>query len=206
MKKIYFLFLLQSLILNLPSSFGQAGTWTWISGDSTINSPGVYGTQGVPNPSNVPPALYEPCEWTDLNGNFWMYGGLDENIGISVHNDLWEYDPVANMWTWMTGTKAANDTGNFGIQGVDSASNRPPSLAWGTSSWVDLKGNLWMFGGCINNSSSYVQSNLWKYDIAANEWTWVNGPGLIINMGIYGTQGVPDAANYPPGRCGCAAA
>src|SRR3990170_5264762 len=55
-------------------AFSQTpGEWTWMHGDNTPNSPGVFGTQSVPNPANNPPALYEPCEWKDNNGNFWLF-------------------------------------------------------------------------------------------------------------------------------------
>src|SRR5690242_16901790 len=81
------------------------GEWMWIHGSNTINSTGNFGTQGVPSPTNEPPALYEPCEWTDLTGKFWLYGGE----GSAGGNDLWRYDPATNEWTWMTGTNAFSD-------------------------------------------------------------------------------------------------
>src|SRR2546426_9227943 len=113
-KKIFVLF--YSLFL-FTDSFSQPGQWVWIHGVNTFNSPGNFGIQGIPSSSNEPPAIYEPCEWTDLSGNFWFYGGLDDNAGIRIHNDLWKYDPVTNDWTWMTGTHAYNDHGNYGVQG-----------------------------------------------------------------------------------------
>ncbi len=35
--------------------------WTWISGSSSVNQPGVYGTQGTATPSNVPGARTRFC-------------------------------------------------------------------------------------------------------------------------------------------------
>src|SRR5690348_11245450 len=91
----------------------QAGDWTWIHGSSSSGSAGNYGTQGLSSPTNEPPAFYEACEWTDLNGNFWLFGG-----GYATYNDLWKYDPVSNEWTWMKGTHTTSDPGNYGVQGV----------------------------------------------------------------------------------------
>jgi len=163
----------------------------WIHGSNTINSTGNFGTQGVPSATNEPPALYEPCEWTDLTGKFWLYGGE----GSAGGNDLWCYDPATDEWTWMRGTNSGNDPGNYGTMGVASPTNQPPSKGGGISSWVDLNNNLWMFGG-RGPAGNY--SDLWKYDITSNEWTWmkdtINGPG------IYGTQGISNPANYPPAR------
>ena len=58
----------------------QQGQWTWMNGDSTANSLGVYGIQGSYSANNTPPALYEACEWTDKQGNFWLFGGQDSTI------------------------------------------------------------------------------------------------------------------------------
>src|SRR5438045_3105947 len=80
-KRIYLLFF---LFFILHSAFGQGGTWTWISGDSAVNSPGVYGTQGIPSVNNHPPGLYEAAEWKDKQGNFWIYGGM---IGLTLCSD-----------------------------------------------------------------------------------------------------------------------
>ncbi|MBL0052493.1 MAG: hypothetical protein IPP29_13785 [Bacteroidetes bacterium] len=40
------------------------------SGSSNANAAGVYGAQGVLSVNNHPPAVYEPCEWKDKQGNF----------------------------------------------------------------------------------------------------------------------------------------
>jgi len=80
---------------------GSAQTWTWMKGDSTLITNGQYGTKGVAAPSNKPPGLYEPCEWRDLNGNFWMFSGAGY---AAWFNALWRYDAVTNEWTWVNGS------------------------------------------------------------------------------------------------------
>jgi len=194
-KFLLLLFLLiQCSLFVIHSVSAQSGQWVWIHGSSTVNSSGSLGTQGVPSPTNDPPGLYEPCEWTDNSGNFWLYGG--SGLGGSSHNDLWRYEPATNEWTWMTGTNNPGDAGNYGVQGVAAASNRPPGLALGVVTWVDPDGNLWMFGG--NNSGGY--SDMWKYDPQTNLWTWMKGPGVTGQGGVYGTLKVPDSANNPGNR------
>src|SRR3989442_96957 len=115
MKKNYFyppqLFRTALLIFSLPffitffySDFCYSqtpGQWTWMHGDSTTMRPGVFGTQGVASPSNDPPSVYEACEWTDKQGNFWIYGG--QPGAVSFYDDLWKYDPGINEWTWING-------------------------------------------------------------------------------------------------------
>ena len=57
------------------SAFSQGGTWTWMKGSNLVNSPGNYGTQGIPGSANNPPARYQAAYWTDFNGDFWLFGG-----------------------------------------------------------------------------------------------------------------------------------
>ncbi|HKR04970.1 MAG TPA: T9SS type A sorting domain-containing protein [Bacteroidia bacterium] len=206
--RIFSLPILMFLFINYCS--GQQGEWVWIHGDAFNNS-GNFGTQGVPASTNNPPPLYEPCEWTDLNGNFWLYGGLRAGAGCNgfcVYNDLWKYDPLTNEWTWMKGTGIPNDTtGDYGVQGVPAITNQPPCRSWGAQSWVDLSGNLWMFGGEDNNTiAPYGFSDLWKYDIAANMWTWMKGPNIPGQFAVYGVMGVPNILNNPPSSVENAAA
>jgi hypothetical protein len=178
------------------------GEWVWLHGDSISNNPGNFGIQGVPSATNYPPSLYEACEWTDNSGNFWLWGGLHPTP-YSVYSDLWKYNPLTNEWTWIKGPGTANPIGNYGVQGVPSTTNYPPCSSYGVNSWVDLNGNLWMFGG--GGFAPGIYSDLWKYDIGTNEWTWMKGPGLLTQPGVYGTIGIPDPFNNPPPRSETAA-
>jgi PKD repeat protein len=192
---IFFLFL---LFAHAPVS-AQTGQWQWIKGSAHHNATPHYGIKGIPDPLNEPGGLYEAVEWTDLNGNFWIYGGLRNS---NVYNDLWKYDPLSNEWTWMSGTAVINDMGNYGVKGVPSPGNRPPCMGYGAAAWTDLAGDLWMFGG-YNLS---IRCDLWKYHIATNEWTWMKGSGIYNDTGIAGIRTVPDTGNYPGSRAECNAA
>jgi hypothetical protein len=188
--KILALFVLFAIVI--PDVNGQAGQWTWIHGSSAPNPNASWGVQGVPNPSNVPPALYEACEWTGLDGSFWLYGGVG-NPG--TYAALWKYNPATNIWTWMKGPNTVNDTGYFGVRGQANSFNHPPSLGWGAPTWVDNDGNLWIYGGAIGGGTSY--SALWKYEISTNQWTWMQGPNTVMQPEVYGIQGIPDSLNSP---------
>ena len=183
-----------------PVLFSQPGEWIWLHGNNFSGSTGNFGVQGVSAPSNMPPATYESCEWTDQNGNFWLFGGLTSSY--TSYGDLWKYNSSINEWVWMRGTGSLGDPGNYGTMGVSSPINRPPARAWGIASWVDNLGNLWLFGG--NGGGAYA--DLWKYDIGTNEWTWMKGPAGNGGAGVYGTQGIPDPANNPSGRFECVTA
>lgn len=180
-------------LLNV-NSFAQLGEWTWMSGDNFIQSLGNYGVQGVPSTSNFPPAVYEPCDWQDQQGNFWVFGGFSSIINSDMA-DLWKYNPSTNEWTWMKGIGAISngiDSGYYGTMGIASPLNRPSGRGWGTPSWSDNNGNLWLYGGPFNCA------DLWKYNIATNEWTWMQGnPWNYAQQANYGTFQVPSLTNTP---------
>ncbi len=189
MKKNTLLLILNFAFCIVHSGFAQSGMWTWVKG----NSPAFFGTKRVSSPLNNPVEVYEGCEWTDLNGDFWIFGS-----SWAETNTLWKYNSVLNEWTWMNGSQAANDPGNYGVMGVPSPLNQPRGRGFGCLSWVDQNNNLWMFGGSTNPSTNNM--DLWKYDTNTNEWTWMNGSQALYVAPVYGTMGVPDPANFPGGR------
>ncbi len=195
-----FLFCLLFIFAN-ASLTAQSNQWVWLKGSNTPNSLGNYGTQGIASPSNAPPARYEPSEWTDNQGNFWMYGGY-ENVNMSNYSDLWKYNPTTNMWTWMNGPNTSNNAPVYGTQGIPSPLNNPGPRKYAAASWTDASGNLWLFGGFSPFSS--MMNDLWKYDIASNQWTWMKGPSSPA-AGVYGTMGIETATNNPNYRSECSA-
>ncbi len=193
MKKSKNLFLsIIFLVLVFSSVSAQPpGQWMWIKGTNTSLSPGSFGTIGVASPANFPPGTYEGCEWSDLNGNFWLFPG-------DTYASLWKYDPVTNQWTWMKGPSTTGAPGVYGTQGIPAPANYPPYRSRTAGTWTDLLGNLWLFGGGDRN-------DLWKYDISTNQWTWMKGAQTTAQLGVYGAVGVPNIANTPPSRYECAA-
>lgn len=196
MKKLVTLILFTAFY-SLSTIQGQpVGQWTWMNGSSAANALPVFGTQGVFAPGNSPPAAYEACEWTDQQGNFWLYGGDDNSL--IPWGDLWEFKATINLWAWIQGPGVQNSLPVFGTQGVPAPGNTPGAKSWGVATWTDNNGNLWMFGGRDNNNGTY--SDLWEYNIATNEWTWMKGPGVVGISGTYGTMGIGNPANNPGAR------
>jgi len=170
-------------------AFSQGGEWTWISGSNIQGNPGVYGTQGIPSVSNHPPGAYEYIDWKDLQGNFWLYGGAYPSL-----NDLWKYNPVTNEWTWVKGSQLPGQAPVYGTLGVPDPANTPGERGFGSVTWVDTTGNLWLFGG------NFTNNDLWKYDISTNEWTWINGSNTTNAPGVHGTLGISSPLNVPGAR------
>ena len=172
----------------------QSGTWTWMHGSTTSGGSGNYGTQGVAAATNEPPARYQAAYWTDLDGNFWVFGGVGTSSNM---NDLWKWDISNSTWTWMHGPQlGTNIAGNYGTQGVSSPLNIPPARGFGANCWTGTDGHLYLFGGFMTAGSG---NDLWRYEINTNEWTWIDGAGGST-LAVYGTKGVANANNDPGAR------
>ncbi len=51
-------------------------SWTWISGNNTINQNGIYGIQGISSSNNIPGSRDNSISWIDsLNNNLFLFGG-----------------------------------------------------------------------------------------------------------------------------------
>lgn len=180
-------------------SQAQTGLWTWVHGDSINTNPAHFSYRGIPDSSNVPPGMYAPVFWTDMNGNFWLYGG--KNISGYYYSDMWMFDPDTRMWTWMQGDSGlVNQFPRFGLKGVASAANSPGCRGLGSPAWTDTSGNLWMYSGYTKKRTGSPQfwhlSDLWKYDTQSNEWTWMDGDSIPTSR-VQGTKGVPSPLNSP---------
>jgi hypothetical protein len=178
--------------------------WTWVSGSSTINASGVYGTMGTPSTSNTPGARDGSVSWIDSSGNLWLFGGAGyDSTGTNGGlNDLWEFSPTAKTWTWVGGSNTGwasgvYASGVYGTLGV-AAPNNVPGARSGAVSWIDKNGNLWLLGGTSIVSTGAVYLNdLWEYNPASGEWAWMNGSNTANATAVYGTPGVASSSTTP---------
>ncbi len=182
----------------------QTNNWTWVSGDSTANSESIYGNKTVAAASNCPGGRNDCVSWADAAGNFWLFGGSVFNAAeeyINLFNDLWKYDPVDNLWTWMNGDSLIGIFGSYGIKGVFDIANKPGARHRSVS-WMDTTGNLWLFGGnnSVNRFTDGYLNDLWKYDPQINQWVWVSGTDSINKLGKYVSQGFPSEYALPGGK------
>lgn len=179
--------------------------WTWIKGCSGF--PGCSQKSkliSIPETENTPGLTSNyGAKWQDKDGNLWLYSteGAVYSEGYTTHNThLWKYYSNSNQWQWINGRIGyyPNPLPSYGIQGIEN-SNNIPGTRFGAMSWIDLQGNLWLFSGEIPYSN-YVYNDLWKYNIPTNMWVWMGGSQSGNLNGVYGTQGVMDAGNWPGAR------
>ncbi len=134
-----------------------------MSGANTLNQAGSYGTQGVAAAGNVPGARYGSVSWIDSSGHLWLFGGFGyDSMGTGNLNDLWRFD--GSNWTWVSGANTLNQAGSYGTQGVAAPGN-VPGARYGSVSWIDSGGHLWLFGGYGSDSTGAFGflNDLWRY-------------------------------------------
>jgi len=174
--------------------------WTWVGGSNVVNQAGTYGTLGTGSTSNIPGAREGSVSWIDSTGNLWLFGGLGyaTSGGSGNLNDLWEFTPGTNQWTWVSGSNIVNQAGTYGTLGTGSASNTPGARYY-SSSWIDAAGNLWLFGGsgyASSGGSGYL-NDLWEFTPSTRAWTWISGSNSTNSHGTHGTLGL-GSISYTP--------
>lgn len=183
--------------------------WSWMGGSSVANAKGSYGTMNVAAPANTPGARQLVAYWRDSAGNFILFGGYgSDSAGTGVTgtpgaggalNDLWKYDTVSRLWTWIGGSSLANSNGVYGKLNLAAPGNIPGARS-DAAFCLDSMGNLWLFGGSGYDalSASGYLNDLWRYD--GINWTWSSGSSVVNSAGNYGTLGNAAASNVPGAR------
>jgi hypothetical protein len=178
--------------------------WTWMSGSDTKDQPGIYGTKGTSNGSNIPGGRYLGVSWIDNAGDLWLFGGRGNDAAgmLGDLNDLWKYNITNNQWTWISGDNKIGQFGSFGTAGIPAATNVPGARRTAIA-WTDNLGNFWLFGGAEDNPASATGTDnlndLWKFNVT-DKWVWMSGSNAPNKFGTYGSQGISAPANVPGAR------
>lgn len=183
--------------------------WVWLKGDTILYSPGHFGTKGIADPANVPCARTSAVSWV-YNNEFYLFGGIslvpdDQGNMIGAYcGDLWKYSPSSNRWTWLQGDSVKNTLPVFGTKGIADPANKPGALTDGIGWSRDNKLYLYAGSGIQNvpeNTNNGPYNNVWEYDPANNNWTWLNGSGdVVAQLPYFNINNSNDPANNPGGR------
>ena len=179
--------------------------WTWVNGDSVANTKSNYGLQGIASLVSKPGGRQASVGWADSVGNIWLFGGMTYTIfKQDKFNDLWKYNIGTDKWAWMKGDSTTNRFSIHGAKGISNGANMPGGR-FGSISWIDRTGNLWLFGGAgIDQTFNQAEANdLWKYNVTTNEWTWMSGDSVSMASGVYGIKGVSTNLTKPGARHDC---
>jgi hypothetical protein len=121
---------------------------------------------------------------------------------------------AASLWTWEAGSSSIPNTaipagngfpGIYGTKGTPAAGNYPGSRD-SQMTWTDSNGRFWLFGGSgLDGLGATINelNDMWMYDPATGQWTWVSGDAVSLvssYQGSYGTEGSASSTNVPPAR------
>jgi len=210
-------------VINLPSASPLAvGEWAWESplnatdaaypcglyGIGSAGNLGSYGTLGVAAAGNTPGSRQSAMNWTDTNGNLWLFGGFgffDTGTCASL-NDLWMFNVTSLQWTWMGGSSTEPNgyvSGVYGTLGQFASGNMPGSRSGGVT-WTDASGNFWLFGGSGNDSTGAggELNDVWEYNLTTHQWAWMAGSKFVNQRGYFSNFGVFHSGNTPGARDG----
>jgi N-acetylneuraminic acid mutarotase len=100
----------------------------------------------------------------------------------------------APEWAWMGGSDTVYASGDYGMEYESSASNAP-GARFGSVTWTDEIGRLWLFGGygIGSSGSDSILNDLWvftPYQGANGEWAWVGGSNSVPSEGTFGPPGI----------------
>jgi N-acetylneuraminic acid mutarotase len=175
--------------------------WAWIAGAQTANQHGANNPPSATPPTSIvtstPGGVRYPATWTDNSGKLWLFSGYGYSTNTSASPQPWWFQ---EMWNYV-GTGTANYQGDYVNYWsmVTPTSASVPVGRWGAVTWTDpATGDLWLFGG-QDQYTSFL-NDLWHYNISTSTWTKVTGGAN--QSGVYGTQGVASASNFPGGRWG----
>jgi Galactose oxidase, central domain len=218
----------------------QHNDWAWISwyvprteaanNYASVTTP-LFPLNSVPPPNvSTPGGRDFAASWTDNQGRRWLFGGngfpYPSPLGKQLPNllnDLWVFDGSAGGWVPANvrtvlppgATNFIDDPTALELEFV--ATGASPGSRWGSSSWTDASGNLYLFGGQGYGSTPFqldtvLLNDLWKCTPAAATvdingagtsscpWVSVGGSTVGNTSGTYGTKGTPATGNIPGGR------
>ncbi len=169
--------------------------WTWVAGTDAS----LHGSYNGPGLSGAPGARDFASTWVGADNSLWLFGGTGFTDGYSAghHSDLWRYSPSTGQWTWVSGSVVASQAGSYvAIGSVGTPGSRSSAMTW-----TDASGRLWLFGGSgLDGSGNWGPlDDLWRYDPATDQWTWMAGSSAIAAQGTYHARG---AAGSPGARGG----
>ena len=94
------------LLLFAAIVLADLNQWTWINGHSDVtDTDPEYGTLGEANITNHPGARYYASSAV-YQQHLYLYAGW--LMSETVRNDMWMYDPVTELWTWVAGSSLTN--------------------------------------------------------------------------------------------------
>jgi hypothetical protein len=175
---------------------------TWMSGVNFTNPTPAYGTKNVASANNIQPPKSYCCMVYRLN-NLYVFAGIS---ATGYMNDVWRYDMVTKLWTWIKGSATAYPSKSVGALTVLAASNTPGGHYLHTCEYSSVDDSMYVFGGRAYLTTTYGAMNtMWRFDFATSNWALMKGSYVDSPTSSYGTFRVESAQNMLISRMGHAA-
>jgi hypothetical protein len=195
--------------LNTPGARNYPMTWT--TTDSVgIQRKWMFGGVGYPLASTPPQPVSIITD--DRLNDLWVFVNGTEDNGFWIPANLPICtDSGGKLFASVISLEFLDLTGSYGTQNVANPNSTDgscttgnyPGGRWGSATWSDAAGNLWLFGGqgydSVGVSGDVFLNDLWKFvpgnaDVEGTfegSWVWVAGPT---------TGNQASTASYPGGR------
>ena len=190
--------------LNTPGARHYAMTWT-----DNVGRKWMFGGVGYPLASTPPQPVSVITD--DRLNDLWVWQGSEDVGAWTPANLPICTDLSGKLFADSISLEFLDVIGNYGTQGVANPNDfsglcttgNYPGGRWGSATWSDSSGNLWMFGGqgydSVGVSGDVFLNDLWEFipgsadfeGTYTGSWVWVAGPNTGNKAGI---------ANYPGGR------
>lgn len=160
----------------------------------------VYGTKGIPHPDNRPGARMLAAAFV-ANDKLWMYSGQGYGAmytDFGTNDDLWNYDPQTNMWTWVDGhinmdnlppaypdqpdVTAANVTPGELVGALGFEWNNMMYIVGGNWEYVN-RNQVWRYGLCPQPNTCATQPPTVQL---GTDYVICEGQGMELNAGNVG--------------------
>ena len=194
--------------LNTPGARNYPMTWT--DNQLPFGRKWMFGGVGYPL-ATTPPQDVSIITDDRLN-DLWVFVNATEDTGVWIPANL----PICTdlsgkLFASVTSLEFLDLTGVYGTQGVANPNSTTgacttgnyPGGRWGSATWTDASGNLWLFGGqgydSVGVSGDVFLNDLWEFvpgsadfeGTYTGSWIWVAGPT---------TGNQASSASYPGGR------
>ena len=132
MKTTSTLHLVAVLLLIKPLiTLATISSYTWIDGFSfDTDTSGHYGELGLPNTTNLPGSRAFSSTIT-INHSLYLFGGrgYGSTSTIGELNDMWVFNVLTELWTWVSGSSLVNQMSTDTVPGGRYFSSMLSSLS-----------------------------------------------------------------------------
>jgi len=165
--------------------------WKW-QGSSAANASGVYGVPGVASAQNRPGGRMQ-TSWSlnALTGELVLFGGSgwDAHGQNGLLNDVWLFDLVSELWTWLGGNDTVDVAGVYGTLGVADDANLAGGRRAPFLSHTSEEARFVLFGGfgVDSEAGTGALNDLWSLELPFVSTTGTTGTTEAATTGVITT-------------------